>query len=180
ARAPLLTAALFAPLAIVTWVSFDINGPSRYAIGYMAVHALLAAEGFRVVGRKPALQVALCVIAIGVCVAGTWGALREQRESDAPPVAALRHVAVHADPNATVYIHGSMQPQAELLLPRRKKVFFGEAGEIPRDDASAWFVDARVQPGGEKFVRGRRDSWRVLRHRNFEATAGRMAELPAR
>ena len=56
--APLLTLAMFMPLALTSWLNLDIDAAGRYAIGYMAAHALLAADGFLLFGRK--VQIALC------------------------------------------------------------------------------------------------------------------------
>lgn len=175
--APLLAVAVFAPLGVTSWLNFDINTASRYAIGYMALHALLAADGFRVVLRRRELQILFSTAAVGVFAVSTWPGLHEQRENDAPPVAALRFIAENVPPEAPVYIHASMRPHAEYLLPRHRKTYFEELHQIPQNARNAWFVDWRIHPGAQTFVRGREGTWKVLRRRNFEATAGRVGKF---
>ncbi|HEX2061105.1 MAG TPA: hypothetical protein VHK90_10215, partial [Thermoanaerobaculia bacterium] len=77
--APLLTALMFAPLGITAWLNLDIQTTSRYAIGYMAAHALLSMDGFRVLLRHRAAQIAMCVVVCGYFAYFTWPALTVQR-----------------------------------------------------------------------------------------------------
>ena len=164
--APLLTFAMFAPLALVASLNFDINAASRYAIGFMGAHALLAAEGFRVIFRRTAVQVAFSAITIAVLCVVTAPALREQRTTVAPAVAALRYAERHVDPKQPLYVHGSMRPHADVLLHGREVRFFVDYESVER---GAWVIDERVHPAAVTFVRPRRATWKVLRRRNYEA-----------
>jgi hypothetical protein len=162
--APWLTVAMFAPLALAACFNFDVNAAARYAVGYMAVHALLAADGFRVLFRRG--QVAFCAITIAVLVYVMRPVLYEQRTAVAPAVAALRHADALAPPAEPLYVHGSMRPHAEALLPRRELRIFIDYSQVP---PGAMVVDERLHPGATLFVRPRRATWKVLRRRNFEA-----------
>jgi hypothetical protein len=173
--APLLTLAIFTPLAVMSWLNLDISTPARYAIGYMAAHALLAADGFLLFGRKA--QVALCAATIVVLIVWSWPALRSQRTTDAPPVAALLWVRENVPPTAPVYVHGTLGPLADYILAGRRPNFFEEAADIPASMGDAWVVDRLVREGSQSFVRRRTTLWKVLRRRNFEASVSRASRL---
>ncbi len=164
--APLLTFAVFTPLAIAASLNFDINAASRYAIGFMGAHALLAADGFRVLFRRTTGQVAFSAVTIAVLCVVTAPALREQRSTVPPAIAALRHAATHVEPQMPLYVHGSMRPHADVLLPGRDVRFFVDYESVA---SGAWVIDERVHPGATTFVRPRRATWKVLRRRNYEA-----------
>jgi hypothetical protein len=174
-RAPLLTVAVFAPLAVLSWLNLDINAAGRYAIGYMAVHALLTAEGFRLFGRWA--QGVLATAMIGVLIAVTWPALRTQRTTDAPPAAALRWIARNVPPAAPVFVHGSMRPHAAYFLPGHHLDFYDDADDITATTADAWMVDWRTRGGAHNFVRPHNALWNILRRRGFEASVSSVQGL---
>lgn len=173
--APLLTLAMFTPLAVMSWLNLDINTAARYAIGYMAVHALLAADGFLLFGRKA--QIALCGAIAIVLIVWTWPGLRLQRTTDSPPIAALTWVRDNLPPEAPVYVQGSLGPQADYVLAGRRPVFFDEPEQIPMTMGDAWVVDRRVHEGGQSFVLPHKTLWKVIRRRNFEASVSRASGL---
>lgn len=168
--APWLTFALFAPLAIISWLNFDVAAAGRYAVSYMAVQALLAADGARVLFRRPAAQLVFCGVVVAVLAAIMVPSLREQRATIAPPVAALRFADAHVPRELPLYIHGSMRPHAEALLRGREVRFFVDEAEVP---AGAWIVHKEKREGATTFVRERRRTWKVIRRRNFEASVFR-------
>lgn len=176
-RAPWLTIATFAPLAITTWLNLDINTAARYAIGYMPVHALLAADGFRVLARRRG-AVILCAITALFFVFWTWPALTTQRTTDAPPVAALQWVARNVPKTEQVWVHGAFGPMASYVLPEHKLAEYGDFSDIPRA-GDAWVVDWRVLPEAHNFVRKHNSLWQVIRRRNFEASVSRASRLVA-
>jgi hypothetical protein len=168
--APWLTFALFAPLAVIAWLNFDVAAAGRYAVSYMAVHALLAADGARVLFRRTAAQVAFCGLVAAVLAVIMVPSLREQRTTVAPPVAALRFAGAHVPREQPLYVHGSMRPHAEALLPGREVHYFVDEATVP---AGAWVVHKEARPGAATFVRERRRTWKVIRRRNFEASVFR-------
>jgi hypothetical protein len=173
--APLLTLAIFTPLAILSWLNLDISTTGRYAIGYMAAHALLAADGFALFGRKA--QLALCTATAILFIVFSWPALRSQRTTDAPPVAALLWVRENLPPTAPVYVHGTLGPLADYILAGRRPNFFEEPEDIPASMGDAWVVDWRVPEGSQSFVRPHTNLWKVMRRRNFEASVSRASGL---
>ena len=167
--APLLTLAIFAPVAIVSWLNFDIHTASRYAISFIAAHALLAADGFRLFGRK--VQVTLCTAIALVFIGWSWPALRSQRTTDAPPVAALQWVRDNVPPSTPVWVYGAFGPLSDYILTDRRPAFFDEVEQIPwQPSAEAWVVDWRLRDGGHSFVRPHTTLWKVIRQRHFEAS----------
>jgi hypothetical protein len=176
--APWLTLAAFAPLAIAAWLNFDINTAARYSIGYMPVHALLAADGFRVLARRYG-QIALSALVIGFFVFWTWPALTTQRTTDAPPVAALQWVARNVPKGERVWVDRVLTPMAEFLLPEHDVTIYGDSAEIPRNERDAWVVDRRVLPESHAFMRPHNSLWSVIRRRNFEASVSRASRLVA-
>lgn len=173
--APLLTLAIFVPLAVTSWLNFDIANTSRYAIGYMAAHALLAADGFRLFGRKP--QIALCAAIALVFIGWSWPALRSQRTTDAPPVAAVKWVRENVPPSTTVWMYGAFGPLSDYFLTDRRPAFFDEVEQIPPTTGEAWVVDRRLRDGGHSFVRPHTTLWKVIRQRHFEASVSPVASL---
>jgi hypothetical protein len=173
--APFLTLAIFTPLAIMSWLNLDISTTGRYAIGYMAAHALLAADGFGLFGRKA--QIGLCTVTAIIFIVFSWPALRSQRTTDAPPVAALLWVRENLPPTAPVYVHGTLGPLADYILAGRRPNFFEEPEDIPASMGEAWVVDWRVPDGSQSFVRPHTNLWKVIRRRNFEASVSRASGL---
>ncbi|HEU4888454.1 MAG TPA: hypothetical protein VFV49_11235, partial [Thermoanaerobaculia bacterium] len=171
---PLLTLAIFTPLAVTSWLNLDIATTARYAIGYMAAHALLAADGFRLFGRKA--QIALCSAIVIVFLFWTWPALRWQRTTDAPPVAALRWARDHVPPSTPLWVYDGFVPLSAYILPGHRPNFFKEVEEIP-PGSEGWVVDWRLRNGGHNFVRPHTTLWKVLRRRNFEASVSPASQL---
>ena len=177
--APWLLFVMFAPFAVLAWLNLDVNTASRYAISYMAVHAVLAADGLRILARQPRVQSALAGVVVIVFFVWTWPALRTQRTTDAPPAAAMEWVARNVPPSATVFVSGAFGPQAAFLLPQHNVVFFDETSEISLMSGASWVVDWRIATGGMNFVRPRNSLWKIIRRRNFETSVSRVASLIA-
>lgn len=173
--APLLTLAIFAPIAVMSWLNLDLNTASRYAIGFVAAHALLAADGFLLFGRKA--QLALCSAILLVFIGWSWPALTSQRTTDAPPAAALKWVRDNVPPSTPVWVQGVLGPHSDYILADRKPQFFEEAEDIPATHREGWVVDWRLRDGGHSFVRPHTTLWKVIRRRNFEASVTPVAAL---
>ena len=179
-RAPLLALAIFAPAAIVAWLNLDFEAAGRYAIPYMAVHALLAADALGIMAaRRAKVQAALCALVIAVFVVWTWPALRLQRTSDSPPVAALEWIRRNVRPRERVYIHGGIGPQAQVIVPERPNtVFYDEPEQVSLLSGEAWIVDLKPMREAHNFVWPRGNPlWKILRRRNFESSVGRASSL---
>ncbi|MDP9192979.1 MAG: hypothetical protein M3P06_14865 [Acidobacteriota bacterium] len=173
--APLLTLAMFMPLALISWLNFDIEAAGRYSIAYLAAYSLLAADGFLLFGRKA--QIVFCAAIVVILSIWTWPALQSQRTREAPPVAALRWVRSSVTPSATLFVHGLFGPLSDYVLDDRKPQFFEEPEDIPEAMGEAWVVDWRVHEGGQSFVSPHERLWRIIRRRNFEASVIRAEGL---
>jgi hypothetical protein len=174
--APLLVVATFAPIAITSWLNLDVNAASRYAIGYLALHTLLAADGFRVIGRKRIVQCAICAAVIVTAAVWTWPALQTQRNSDAPPSAAMLWVVRNVPPGDALYVTDAARPHADYFLTGRRFVEFQSEDDVPQE-GDAWIVDLKVRNGAHNFVYPRHSIWKILRRRNFEASVDRVSGL---
>ena len=167
--APLLTLGIFAPLAVTAWFNFDLHTPARYAIGYMAAHALLGMDGFLVLGRRRAVQIFFCATAVLYFARFTWPALDVQRNSDAPPIAAIQWVRRNAPPGSPVYVNGTYDPHARFYLHDYDFRLFDEPAQIP-PDVDAWVIDDDVRQNAHNFVRRKKNLWGIVRQRAFEAS----------
>jgi hypothetical protein len=178
--APLLTLIMFGPFAVLAWLNLDVETAARYAISYMAVHALLAADGLTYVAPAALsrrVQSIMTALIIGVFCVWTWPALRTQRTTDAPPAAALEWIQRNVSPSSSVYVHGAYGPHAVFLLPKHQVVFFETTDEISMVSGESWVVDWRIVPGGMNFVRPRNSLWKIIRRRNFETSVSRVASI---
>jgi hypothetical protein len=175
----LLLLAIFGPLMITSWLNLDIEAAGRYAIGYLAVHALLAALALRVIGRKETVQAGLVFAVVIVFVVWTWPGLTLQRTRAAPHTAALLWVRSNVPTDASVYIHGALGPHARYLLPDHRKSFYDNIEKIAQVTADAWAVEPNmVESAPEKFLWPRSNPlWKILRRRNFEASVVRLASV---
>jgi hypothetical protein len=161
----LLTIAIFAPIAIVSWLQLDFASAGRYAIVYLFGHAVLAADGFRVLFRRAAIQSAFCALLAIVLAAWTWPALEIVRTTDAPPVAAMQWVRANA--RGPLYVHGGLRPIATHYLKDRPFTLFDR--ELPPADAVV--VHIRELPHAKvTFRREHGRLWKIVRPRDFEAS----------
>ena len=174
-RAPLFALAIFAPFAILAWLNLDYEAAARYAIPYMATHALLAADGLGILAaRRVRVQAALCAIVIAVFAVWTWPALQVQRTRDSPPFAALEWVRENLPKDELVYIHGGIGPQAEVIVPGRRNIFFDYPEQMTLVSDGRWLVDMQVREGSHSFTWPRTNPlWKILRRRGFECSVGR-------
>jgi hypothetical protein len=165
-------------MAIIAWLHFDFAAAARYAIPYMAVHALLAADALGL-ARSAKLQIALSVIVIAVFVVWTVPALQLQRTSDSPPVAALEWLRANVPASERVYIHGGIGPQAEVFVPERPNtVFLEESDQVSLLSGNAWIVDLQTRSGAQNFAWPRTNPlWKILRRRNFESSVARASSM---
>ena len=161
--------AIFAPLAITAWLNFDLHTPARYAIAYMAAHALLAMDGALVLLRRRTLQLAFCAAAVVYFGHFTWPALDVQRNTVAPPVAAVQWVLRNVRPGSIVYVVGPYDPHARFYLREYDVRLFDEPVQIP-PDVDAWIVDDDIRAHAQNFVRRHKNLWRIVRQRAFEAS----------
>ncbi|HUR80531.1 MAG TPA: hypothetical protein VM733_07180 [Thermoanaerobaculia bacterium] len=175
----LLPLAIFTPLMITSWLNLDIEAAGRYAIPYLAAHAMFAAYGLRIVGRKPVIQSSLAAAIVIVMAVWSWPGLALQRNTDAPATAALLWVQRNVPKGSPVYVQGGLGPQARYLLPEHQTSFYEEVEKIAQVTADAWAVQpAIVESAPETFFWPHTNPlWKILRRRNFEASVVRLATV---
>jgi hypothetical protein len=174
--APLLTVAIFTPFAIMAWLHLDVQTAARYAIPYMATHALLAADGFGILtGRRARLQVGLCAAVVAVFAVWTWPALALQRTRDSPPAAALDWIRRNAAAGQRVYINDGIAPLGQVFLPDRPNTtYFQKPEEISPLTGDAWVLDLTIVRDAHNFVWPHTNPlWKIIRRRNFESSVAR-------
>ncbi|HUP58820.1 MAG TPA: hypothetical protein VNA69_00220 [Thermoanaerobaculia bacterium] len=178
--APLLTFAIFAPFALFAWLNLDFEAAGRYAISYMAAHALLAADGLGVLAaRRARVQAVLGAMTAAVLIVWAWPALRLQRGSAPPPVAAIRWAKEHASRDERIFIYSGLGPLTQAELPDDPRVaFFDTAEQISLMSGDAWIVDLKESDGAQNFIWSRRNPlWKIVRRRCFEASAARASSI---
>ena len=172
--APVLTLFTFAPIAVFSVLYLDVHTPSRYAIAYLPLYSLLAADGLATLARPPRVYAGLAAAFVAALVVWTVPALWTQARGDSPPMAALRWVREHVPPSSTVFVHDAFRPQAQFYLADYDLRLFQEIEQIPLQTREPWIVEARPSADGENFAWPRERLWRVIRQRNFEASVGRL------
>lgn len=173
-REPLLTLAIFGPIAVTTWLNLDVATAARYAISYMPVHALLAADGLGIVSRGRArAQVAACGVVVAIFVVWTWPALRLQRTTYAPPFAALDWIAHNVPETSTVYVPSGYGPHALVVIPRHRVVWYDKMEDISALSSDTWIVDLTTGEGAMNFEWPRNSLEKIIRRRSFEVSVAR-------
>jgi hypothetical protein len=166
-----LTFLVFGPLAVFSWLTLDFTSAARYAIAYMPAHALLAADGLLFLAlRRRALHVALTTLVVGWLALWTWPAIREQRTTVAPPVAAMEWALGHTTRGQMLYVHDGLGPHAELLLGDRPRTFFQPPHVMSTLGGDGVMINITAAPGAVNFVRPHGTLWEIARQRNFEAS----------
>jgi hypothetical protein len=173
----LITLATFFPFAVFAWMMLDASAVSRYAIGYMPMHALLAADAlWLILGRirEPVPQFA-CLALAAALAWWTWPAARRVRGADAPTVAAIRWVLHNAYPGAgTLFIHDGLGPFAEYFFRGYNERFFERVSELPYggyvEPAYVLIPEAMKANDAKLFMRPHDRLYRIVRQRYFEAS----------
>lgn len=173
----LLPLAVFVPFMILAWLNLDVEAAGRYAIAYLALHALFTAHALEVIGRRKGVQAALATVFVVVFAVWTWPALRQQRTTDSPVAGAFSWVARNVPNSAAIYVHGALGPHGQYLLRDREKMFYEDPREISRMRPDTWVVEPRIIEGAHNFVWPRNALWKIIRRRNFEAAVLRLSSL---
>ncbi|HYR29778.1 MAG TPA: hypothetical protein VEU30_15015, partial [Thermoanaerobaculia bacterium] len=173
-RPPLFTLAVFAPFAIVAWLTLDVFAAGRYSMPYLVAYAILAADGLGIIARhRVRAQAVLVAIVVSIFAVWTWPALTLQRREVPPPIAALRWVKANVPPEQLVYLNIGLGPQSDYVMPDRN-TFWENPEDLSALDGEAWVVDLKDVPGGRNFVWPHANPlWKILRRRNFEASVWR-------
>ena len=178
--ATLLALATFVPFAIFAWLMLDTTAVSRYAIGYMPLYALLAADALatpfsRLPRGRQIIPAAASVILAASLAWWTWSAAKRIRANDAPHIAAIRWVMHNAWPGAgTVFVHNGFGPFAEYFLGPYEKRYFESYDDVPSGGyvEPAFILTGELSKAADAhvFARPHDRLWRIVRPRYFEAS----------
>ncbi|MEK6371482.1 MAG: hypothetical protein AABO58_02190 [Acidobacteriota bacterium] len=178
--ATLVALATFVPFAIFAWLMLDPTAVSRYAIGYMPLYALLAADALAIAFSflprgKEIVPAAASVILAASLAWWTWPAAKRIRANDAPHIAAIRWVMHNAWPGAgTVFVHNGFGPFAEYFLAPYEKRYFESYDDIPSGGyvEPAFILTGELSKAADAhvFARPHDRLWRIVRQRYFEAS----------
>lgn len=182
--------AMFLPFNLIGLFMLDTNSISRYAVGFCAMYALLAAEGissiFRLVAaRRPTLvliaETVVVTAIVGRMVWWTAPALQIARTTISPPVAAAQWILRNVPPTARLSVHGSMGPWTDYMLAAYRPTFIAGPGDLPLVPTTAtdWYLTegSTSVAGGHNFVRERGTLFRIARQRYFEVSVAPASSL---
>jgi hypothetical protein len=181
--------ATFFPFLVFALFLSNITGASRLSIGYMPLHALLAADGIARVAngaamllRRPraALIVQTLVVAAIAGRFALWSgpALREVKSHDSPPVLAVKWVRDHVPIGSTLFIDGGLEPHATYYLGSYDVHYVDSEEDLARMPLlrNAWYIhdgpDSRASLAS--FRRPRKKLWALFTRRYFEASVRRV------
>ena len=130
-RAHLDTVLTFLPNFFLAWFFLSATGISRLSLGYIALNALLAADGMDVAASfltsrvralprerlAAAAQGIFAAVVIGRYIFWVWPGLREVRRMDSPPVQAMRWIRQNVPRGEKIYITGALEPFPAYFLP---------------------------------------------------------------
>lgn len=178
---PLAALAAFAPFCVFTWLILDRFSASRFSIAYAPLMALLAADGLRLVTRRPLIEGIAAAALVGGMIGWTWPALRDVR-TIAPSVAAVDWIRNHVDRRtAVIYVDEAMVPFAEWYLPDYHLYFLGQSQAPPAWSARRpGFVlreDARPSARAVVFTRAHDRLWQLARQRYFDVSVRPVTEI---
>lgn len=187
-RAVWLILGIFLPFMLFALLMLDINSYGRYGVGYVALHALLAARGaqalmspFRRLRVSAAAMQAVLMLAITARYGWwTFPAIHDVRTT-VSPTAALGDWAKKLPPDAVLWVHGGMRPMLQAALPGRPMHFILGMDEIPPGAPlrNSWYIAEGLsnERSAVEFRRPRRRTWEIARLRYFETYAVPLSQV---
>ncbi|HEX3070644.1 MAG TPA: hypothetical protein VHX14_18900 [Thermoanaerobaculia bacterium] len=187
-RAHLHIILTFVPNFLLAWFFLSATGISRLSLGYIALNALLAADGMDVIANfvtsrvralprerlAMALQVLFAIVVIGRYIFWVWPALEEVRTKDSPPVLAMQWIRQHVPQGTTIYLSGALEPFPEYFLPDYHVVSVDsdfDASRVALQPGAFVVSDAPSRRASAvNFVRPHRRLWALFNQRYFETS----------
>jgi hypothetical protein len=182
----LLIVATFLPFMLFAWFMLDPNSVQRFSVFYVFLHALLAAQGLALLATPLRTRQGTAVLVAGGAIAlrfGWWTlpALAEVRRTDSPPWAAMQWLVGHTQAGDRVWVEGALRPYAGHVLADRDVHFVDGVGALPQTGISGrdyFAAEGLIEgTGAIEFRRPRERVWQIARHRYFETTVVRLADL---
>jgi hypothetical protein len=185
-------AAMFVPIALLTWLMLDVNAATRYAIAYVPLYAALSVDGLLVLTspldrfdrRFP--ELAACAIVAVLAARSIWWtlpALRVVRTTASPPASSMLWIRQHVVPQrATLYLHESLDPFGDYFLEDYPLHRVRSELEVPHGftpDAGYFAVEGGSNsPRAIIFNRDHGRLWNIARQRYFETSILPLADSP--
>ncbi len=187
-RAHLHIILTFVPNFLLAWCFLSATGISRLSLGYIALNALLAADGMDVIASFVAsrvrafprerlatvLQVFFAAVVIGRYIFWVWPALEEVRTNDSPPVMAMQWIRQHVPRGTTIYLSGALEPFPEYFLPDYTVVSVDgdfDASRVALRTGAYVVSDAPSRlASAVNFQRPHRRLWALFNQRYFETS----------
>ena len=186
-RAHLDIVATFLPNFFLTWFFLNPTGVSRLSLGYIAMNALLAADGMDVAATFSAsrlrarervalaLQAVFAAVLIGRYIVWTWPGLREVRLHDSPPVQAMRWVRQNAPRGSRIYLASVLEPFPPYFLGAEYTIVPApdrfDPSTAPAERNAYFVTDVPSQsPDAVNFRRPHTRLWSLFNERYFESS----------
>jgi hypothetical protein len=178
----------FLPNFLLAWFFLSATGISRLSLGYIALNALLAADGMDVIASAVSSQVRamprerlaatiqtlLAAVVIGRYIFWVWPGLEEIRTKDSPPVLAMRWIRQHVPRSKPIYASSALEPFPAYFLPDYDVTILADGFDPSRTplNANGYIVsDAATRlDSGINFQRTHRRLWALFNQRYFEAS----------
>jgi hypothetical protein len=179
-----LIALTFAPVAISAWLMLDRYSINRFAIGYVPMFAILAADGIeRISARRRGVQIAVGATLILAFVVFTWPALSVVRTTDSPTFAGVRAVREHLDlARDQLYVGYGVIPFMEYLAPEYPWTRVLEERAVPLSTPARrpWLLTeiAWTKPTGYVFTRAHTRLWHIARRHYFDVALEPLTAVP--
>ncbi len=183
---------LFLPFNVFAWLMLDEATLARYAVGYVAMHAFLAADAVavaasllrRLSARAGAVFEAALLLAMTISFARwTVPALREVRREPSPPVAAMLWITEHVPHGSEIVVFDGLGPFASYFLKDYNVAYASSRDETPPGPhtPNEFYVSdgATSDAAAHTFVRPHGRIWEIARRRYFEAFARPVTETVA-
>jgi hypothetical protein len=183
-RRPFEVLLIFGPFFVIALFMLNPQAAGRLSLGYLPMHALLAADGIGVIAsllsfRREkvaiALQSLLALAIISTAIAWVWPSLVEVRRHDSPPVELMHWLRRNVPKESGyIYVHGSLAPFADYYLPGWHYQHTGDQKVDTLDShggralfvADGWSNDVTAV----NFQRKRRRLWSLFLERYFETS----------
>ncbi len=183
-RRMLLNVLIFAPLAVMAWLTLDRFSISRFSIGYAPMFAILAAAGIARISRdRELVEAGIGGGLIAAFAVWTIPAFQPVRNTPSPTYAAVDAVRQQMDPKRhQLFVAYSMVPFMEYLHPYLPftRVYDERAMPLSAGTGEPYLLTEidRTEPGGLVFRRTRGRLWNIARRHYFEVALQPLNELP--
>jgi hypothetical protein len=171
--------AMFLPMAVFTWLMFDMSALARYAVAYLPLHAFLAVAGAEAIAQlvPSRARVPLFLVLSGFVtwslVKWTWPALRFARTEPSPGVAAFQWIRANVPKTGPrILVQVNLSYHAAYFLDGYDYRLVGGENDLREEDVAPgnlYVFEGETQyPDPRMFTRKRLQLWEISRPRFFD------------